>query len=65
MVSNSEKAYELSKIAKDLMTFFDGNKKKHGNLNARIKTLIPFAITLIGLIILLIIGVWYKFINSN
>lgn len=57
-MSNSEKAYELSKIAKDLMTFFDGNKKKHGNLNARIKTLIPFAITLIGLIILLIIGVW-------
>ena len=34
------------------------SKKKHGNLNARIKTLIPFAITLIGLIILLIIGVW-------
>lgn len=64
-MSNSEKAYELSKIEKDLMTFFDENKKKHGNLNARIKTLIPFAITLIGLIILLIIGVWYKFINSN
>lgn len=51
MVSNSEKAYELSKITKDLMTFFDENKKKHDNLNARIKTLI-------GLIILLTIGVW-------
>ncbi len=32
-------------------------RRKHDNLNAGIKALIPFAISLIGLIILLIIGV--------
>lgn len=44
-------------LTNQIFTNADICRRKHDNLNAGIKTLIPFAISLIGLIILLIIGV--------
>ena len=44
-------------LTNQIFTNADICRRKHDNLNAGIKVLIPFAISLIGLIILLIIGV--------